>query len=413
MTLRVSFAILFFALLSGAGALTAFCGEPRNPVDLEIEFWEKRLTRDAADSVSPSKLGQAYLQKARESGDLSYLLKAESALKTSLSRRAKDIDAMSWLAYTYCMEHHFKEAIDLAEQVQKDIPDDGFAYGILGDSYLELGDYEKCEANYLKAMEVAPGVFSYSRWANLQYMKGNIPSAIEFYKQALDDVAQKNHGPAHAAWCQVQLGYTYFKIGKFDKAEEYYQDAMKSLPQGVMALEHLAELRGAQGKYDEAAEMYEKALAVAPRPDLYQALGDLYAFAGKKDKAEPLILKAADMYLESVNAGNIHYFHHLAGLYSDSKKVPDEAFRWARRDFVLRQGVYALDCLAWATYVKGDYAEAMKLIKKALAYGIRDAHLYFHASMIYFRADDVEGSKAMVKKATDLNPYYMAFHAHR
>jgi tetratricopeptide (TPR) repeat protein len=407
---RIAAKVLFFA---GLSCLSGFAGEKRNPVDLEMEFWEKRQDRDPADYITPEKLGEAYLQKSRESGDLSYLLKSEKALNKSLALKPKHTQAMNWLAYVYCMQHRFKEAITLSEATIKLLPDDGFSFGILGDSYLELGDFEKAESNYLKAMELAPGMFSYARWANLQFMKGDVPAAVEFYKQALDDAQRTIRTPAHIAWCQTQLGYLYFRIGKIETAEALYVDAIKTFPAGNAPLEYLAELRATQDKFDESAQLYEKALAIAPRPETYQALGDMWAFAGKPEKAEPLILKAADMYLESVNEGNIHYYHHLAGLYSDSRKMPDEALRWARRDAALRQGVYALDCLAWALYIKGDFTEAAATMTKALAFGTRDSHLYYHASMIYFRADNLPLSRDMVTKAKDFNPYYAKFHAHR
>jgi len=92
------------------------------------------------------------------------------------------------------------------------------------------------------------------------------------------------------------------------------------------------------------------------------------------------------MYIESINEGNIHYFHHLAGLYSDSRKMPDEALRWARRDAEIRKGVYALDCLAWALYGKGEFKEAAETIEKRAQ--IRHAGLpsFFSTPQWFFSA---------------------------
>ena len=71
--------------------------EARNPVDLEVDFWEKRQDRDPADYITPEKLGEAYLQKSRESGNLSFLMKAEKALKKSLAIKPRHTQAMNWL----------------------------------------------------------------------------------------------------------------------------------------------------------------------------------------------------------------------------------------------------------------------------------------------------------------------------
>ncbi|MEI6233909.1 MAG: tetratricopeptide repeat protein [Planctomycetota bacterium] len=385
----------------------------KNLIDAEISFWEKRQDHDPADFLAPEKLGEAYLQKWRDNGDAGLLKKAEKSLAKSLAIKPKHTPAMNWLASIYCQQHRFSDAITLSESVIKLDPEDGFSYGILGDCYLETGAFEKAENAYLKALELTPDMFSYARWAQFQFMKGDIPGAIEFYKQALSDAERKARGPALIAWSKIQLGQLYFRIGKIEKAEEFYQDAMKIHPGGNMPLEYLAELRAAQDKFPEAAALYEKAITISPRPETYQALGDMWAFAAQPAKAEPLIFKAADMYLESINDGNVHYYHHLASLYSDSRKLPDEALRWARKDCEIRKGVYALDSLAWAQYVKGDFKEAADSITKALAFGTRDSHLYYHASMIYFRADNVQLSREMAKKALDFNPLYTKFHAHR
>ncbi|HLX60971.1 MAG TPA: tetratricopeptide repeat protein [Planctomycetota bacterium] len=386
--------------------------DARNPTDIEIDFWERRQDRDPKDFMSPEKLGEAYVQKTRETGDFAWLSKAEVVLKKALALKSNHLASLNWLSYTYTLQHRFKDAISLSESALKVDANDGFSYGVLGDCYLEMGDFDKCESNYVRAMELAPGMFSFSRWANLQFMRGGIPESIEFHKQALAD-AVKNRIACNIAWCNVQLGYMYFRIGNFEKAGEDYQAALEAFPQSNLALEYLAELRAAQGKYDESAELYEKALAITPRPETYQALGDMWAFANQPEKAKPLIAKAATLYLESVNRGNIHYFHHLAGLYSDSQKLPDEALRWAQRDYEIRKGVYACDGLAWAYYNRGQYNEAADAMKKALAFGTRDSHLYYHASMIYFQSGDIAASRAMVKKAAELNPNYNKFHAHR
>ena len=43
--------------------------------------------------------------------------------------------------------------------------------------------------------------------------------------------------------------------------------------------------------------------------------------------------------------------------------------------------------------------DAAETITKALAFGTRDSHIYYHASMIYFRAEKVPLSREMAKKA--------------
>ena len=73
-----------------------------------------KLQRNSRDVRTYHRLGDAYIQKARETGDLSYLGLAEKALR---------------------------RAIELA-------PGDGDAWGVLGDAWLELGRYDRAADAY-------------------------------------------------------------------------------------------------------------------------------------------------------------------------------------------------------------------------------------------------------------------------
>lgn len=413
-TSHVRCAVILLALtVCGQFVAPRAAEKESDPLALEISFWESRVGRDPADPMTPEKLGQAYLQKSRESGDLAFLSKAVASLENSIKIKPKNPAAMNWLALAFIQQHRFKDALALAEKSVKLLPDDGFAYGLMGDANMELGDLDKAESNYVRAMELAPEMFSLARWANLQYMRGDIPAALKFYKEAYRDAKSHNRPPYNAAWCAMQLGQTYFRIGKFDEAEEQYQIALQTLPGNYMPLDYLAELRGAQERYDESIALYEKALALARRPELCQALGDVLFIAQKTEQSAELYKQAAELYLEAVNQGHSMYYHHLAGFYSDSKKSPTDAVRWARRDLDLRKSVFAHDCLAWALYQNGDFKEARDEMKKALSAGTLDAHLFNHASLIYFRTGDVAGSRDALRKAAELNPQYNKFHAHR
>jgi tetratricopeptide (TPR) repeat protein len=89
----------------------------------------------------------------------------------------------------------------------------------------------------------------------------------------------------------------------------------------------MAELLAAEGKFDEAAALFQKGNARAPKPELHQALGELYLFAHQPGKAEPWLDKAGEAFLQSVECGDVHYFHHLADFYADARCQPDEAVR--------------------------------------------------------------------------------------
>ncbi|MSU36654.1 MAG: tetratricopeptide repeat protein [Pedosphaera sp.] len=237
-------------------------------------------------------------------------------------------------------------------------------------------------------------------------MKGDNQKAIELLRQ--------NVGmPGETVWQRVRLGEIYFRTGSVEKAAEQYEAAQKLQPESYLVLEHLAELRAAQGKFDEATGLYQKVIACVPRGEFYQALGDVYEFMGKSADAMPWYNRARDAYLKSVGQGNAHYYHHLAGFYSDAQENPAEALRWARKDLEVRRSVYALDSLAWALYKNCEHARAVEEMTRALALGTQDAHLLFHVGMSHSRAGDLVRGREFLKQALMVNARYNSFHVHR
>jgi tetratricopeptide (TPR) repeat protein len=215
------------------------------------------------------------------------------------------------------------------------------------------------------------------------------------------------------AWCEVQLGELAFGEGAWERAEAHYQSALQIRPKDYSALEHVAELRGAQSRTDEAIALYEALIARMPRPDVLQAAGDLHVFIGKTEAGATLLQRALAAYRASMERGEIHYLHHLSGCYADSLNEPAKAVECARKDFASRQSVYACDALAWALYKNGEVAEAGQLATRALRTGIKDAHILFHVGMIRFAAGDLAGGKAALQDAVAINPRHNSFHAHR
>jgi tetratricopeptide (TPR) repeat protein len=211
----------------------------------------------------------------------------------------------------------------------------------------------------------------------------------------------------------VQLGELAFKQGDFETAEAEYAKALEALPNGYPAEEHLAELRGAQGRYDEAEAAYKKLIERVPRPELLQALGDLYVYAGKPDAAKPWHDRADAAYEASVESGSIQYYHHGAGFYADSVKDPLKALQWAKKDFEIRRSIFAWDALAWAYAQNNQFKEACEAMAKALATGVKDPHILYHASMIRMGAGDLAGGKLALQETMAIDPRYNTFHVHR
>jgi tetratricopeptide (TPR) repeat protein len=375
-------------------------------VDPALQFLENRVRQDPLDFTAQNRLAGKYLDALRDSGDLAFLDRAAAAARASLASAPEDRNpgGLATLARVEFESHHFAEALAMAQRAYRIDPRNLSALALTGDAQLELGDYPEAKASYAKLVrshKAAPPIVA--RQARLAELHGDNAKAIALLKSI----------PQQQAWFPLRLGEIYFRTGQLEPAEAQYQAALKLAPASAPALEHLAELRGAQARYDEAIALYQQAIGLAPRAEYLQALGDLYTFMGQPDAAKPWQQRALAAYLESVNRGNAHYLHHLAGFYSDVQENPAEALRWARKDMEIRHSLYAYDTLAWALYKNGEFGKARDAMQKALALGTKDAHLLYHAGLVYSRAGDLKRGQAFLKQAVAVNPYYNAFHAHR
>jgi len=393
-------------LVLGLAAANSFAAAtPESPT---LRFLEERVKSDPLDSVAQNRLATVCVTQMRESGDLAWLDRAAQAARASLAAvpAAQNPSGLAALALVEFEFHHFRESLALAQQAYGIDPRNDGALATAGDAQLELGNYAEAEKIYaqLTTDETSPSLRA--RLARLAELQGDNQKAIGLLRQ--------NVGvPGETIWYRVRLGEIYFRTGDSEKAAGQYDAAQKLNPESFLVLEHLAELRAAQGRFDEAIALYQKVIARVPRAEFIQALGDVYEFMNKPDDAKPWHDRAREAYLKSVGQGNAHYFHHLAGFYCDAQENPAEALRWARKDLEVRHSIYAHDALAWALYKNGEFAGAAEEMNRALALGTQDAHLLFHAGMIYSRAGELDRGRNFLKQALTVNPRYNSFHVHR
>src|SRR5690349_7377712 len=116
--------------------------QPTSP-DQAIRLNQRQIQRHPRDATAYLRLGDAYIQKARQTGDLSYFTLAEQVLRKSLELAPRNAGAARHLAYVLSSRHQFVEAAEQAQKALDLCPTDSHAYGVLGDAFLELGRYDE------------------------------------------------------------------------------------------------------------------------------------------------------------------------------------------------------------------------------------------------------------------------------
>src|SRR2546423_7065313 len=110
--------------------------------DREIRRWMEKARRSAADDKAWAGLGDALMQRVRETGDQAYYGHAESADGRSLQINPRNLGALTGLAWVYGGRHAFDNSVEWAEKAIAIDPKNNIAYGLNGDAEVERGEYD-------------------------------------------------------------------------------------------------------------------------------------------------------------------------------------------------------------------------------------------------------------------------------
>jgi tetratricopeptide (TPR) repeat protein len=402
--------VLIGSVLLFLGSIQDLAGGEDRASDSAIGLSQRLIQRNPLDARSYYRLGDAYIQKARETGDASYFTRAAEALRKSLAIAPGQSGALRHLAYVLYSLHDFEGAAAQAARAIELNPTDGHAHGILGDAYLEVGQYARAEEAYRRMLQTDGDLYSYSRLAGLKSLRGDVDGAIADLEGAIEAGTAKRRPAEAVAWTQWQLGAEHWSLGNLRAAEAAYLAALNTFPKYHQALAGLAHVRVAQQRYPEATELYEKAIAIIPQPDYAAALGDVFAKVGRSDDAKKQY--ALVEYIGRLSALNqILYNRELAYFYADHDVNLDRALELARRELEVRHDIYAYDVLAWALYKNGQPEAAREAMSEALRLGTRDARLFFHAGLIERRLDNREAAREYLERALATNPHFHVLQA--
>lgn len=373
-------------------------------IDATIRFWRQRAQRDPRDFISYNKLADAYIRRARQTGDVGDYDRAEAALTASLeSLPTENYEALVQLSLVYGAQHEFADALTLAERAVALRPGKPFGYAVLGDAQLALGKYEEGAESYNTMTGMAPGLASFSRFAYLLELRGDLEGAELMWRNAVR--IDGGRLPENSAWARVQLGHFYFKTGDLRAAETAYNHALEAVPTYVHALAGLANVRAARSEYDEAVALYGDVVARYPTPEYVIAFGDILQVAGRVEEAarQYALVDAIDQLYK---ANGINTDLQMALFFADHDVRLDEALLQARAVYEDRPSIQAADALAWALYKRGRHAEALDYAREALRLGTKDARMLFHAGMIHYALGDDDEARGYLERTTELNPHF-------
>lgn len=277
----VLFAALLFAACSHPGSRQGHAIS-WSANERAIPQLQEKLKADPDNSDLNASLGQAYLQKARETGDPSYYTKSEGLFNKVLAAKPDHVEALVGKASLAMSRHQFASARDIAQRVATLNPYSAGARGLLADAYVQLRDYDNAVRTLDEMVRLKPNLSSYSRISYMRELKGDTEGAIQAMNMAIQAGAPDAE---NTAWCIVQLGNLYLNSRRPAQAEIAYHAALRRFPGYVHAYAGLGKVSAARKDYGSAVDFYQRAIEAVPAPEFLIGLTAVYQKMGKTEEA--------------------------------------------------------------------------------------------------------------------------------
>jgi tetratricopeptide (TPR) repeat protein len=371
----------------------------RMATDERIKMYEALARYNGSDLHYQNLLAGAFIQKMRETMDPGYLDRASKIVETALAADGTDYEALRLRSLIELERHNFTKVAEYSRELTTSSPEDPWNWGTLGDSLMELGQYDKAAEAYQRMVNMRPDLSSYNRASYYRFVSGDAAGAIEVMKRAID---AGSHSMENVAWCYVDLGNMYFKTGKLSDAERAYLSALRAFPGYHPAHAGLGRAYAAQGRIPEAIESYKRAQSSVPLVEYAGALQDLYALAGQPEEARKQA-EMVDMIDKMEQAAGLNVNRNLALSYADRDRKLDRALALVEGELRGRRDIYTYDALAWTLYKNKKYEEAGKAKEKALELGTPEPAFYYHAGMIERALGQTDQARKHLQAALALN----------
>ena len=328
-----------------------------------ISGFQDVLKADPKSALAEAGLGQAYFLQYRNSGDAKLLNQAKEETAKALQSDANLATPYLTMARIASLEGHTQLAM---QQVQKAIaldPHSAEAYATLAEVYKTDGRTSDAFTAAQRAIDLAP---EDSRWpvklGGYQFEAGNLQEAAAQFQRSIE-LAKDNPIAFY------DLGLVNTQLGNLPEAEANLRESARLEPyvDTYGAMGNVAEL---QGKFDEAAALYQKAIALDA--DTYSAWGNLgsaYLWGGHREQSLQAYRRAIELALTQAakTPNDSRLLVQLADFYASSGQG-GKSLVFLRKALALSPDDPNINYRAGETYeILGQRGKAIPLIARALA----------------------------------------------
>ena len=340
--------------------------------------------RDPNNALVEARLAAAYFAQHGYAKDPKLLDIAREAANRAIQLNPELAEPYITLARIAALEGQTQFATQQLQKAFELEPRSAEAHGARGEVFERQGRGKEALAEYQQAIVLAPDDWRWPMSAGVsEFHQGNIDAAISQFKRGVE-LAPDN------AVAFYDLSIAHRQSGQLGQARMDMQRAL-DLDPTAQKFAALGSLLLFEGKYDQAAEMEQKAIALNPESDqAYEDLAAAYSWSGTNhDKAIQALGKAIELK-EVERAKRSQDPELLADLADDYAAVGN-----ARKSLVLaRQALALAPDDPTVQYKAGEAFEnlgqrevAIPLITKALANGYNAYEFEHNPELATLRED--------------------------
>jgi tetratricopeptide (TPR) repeat protein len=374
---------------------------PPSFIEQSITSANEQIAKEPKHPEGYNDLAQALVRKVRETGDESFAIQAEAAIVKSLKLEPANFSARRARVAVRLTQHRYADALEEAQALQKQRPDDNPIYAYISESEIARGNYAEAEKAVQRMIDLrsvnGPG---FEAGATLRELIGFPDAALDWWRSALNLVSDRDI--EERAYIYSQMARIYRETGKYDPGVECAQQALRLEPDYPSALFELARIRLEQRQPAVAATLLRSRLS---RGKDLQSLYWLAVAEGPSGEASGDFEKQARAAVGSpINADTL-LIRFLAEHGQSAEAVQIGVAALKRHHDLFTHESYAL-----ALSKAGEPTEALQQIRKALEPGFLDAGLYFEAGLIARQQNNAEAAAGYFRKAFELGSsgYYAA-----
>ncbi|MBN1765560.1 MAG: tetratricopeptide repeat protein [Sedimentisphaerales bacterium] len=395
-----------------------------------LELLKKAALSSTKDSRILYALGHCYERMGKLEEALNFY--HESSNCTNYFPKARQR-----LAAIYYLEGDYEETILQCQKLQKDHPEEVWNYLVLGYLYLQIGQYNKAEESFERALTIEPDNFelhddqvealaqagqiqeaiirmeeiieeqgdfpnSYVRLADLYSQLGDDELAVKYYNRALEI----HPGYLEAA---VKLGTQHLRMGRYNKAAARFNEAVEINDQligayiGLGLAQNLSEHPSQEQSHDTFdlasalepntnllfAEMNRLQLKVAQAQKSMKNLEEASIACLDEDTPDDKIKDLIDIQIERyknklIQNPNHADLHYRFGLLMYGKGLIDQAIEHFQKALSINPSFFKVQTkLGLALWGKGQFGPAIENFKKAFRLDQELVELHYKLGVMY------------------------------